>query len=170
MRIRAGVAAFAAVVVLAITGAASAHVVYETGNVYQDPANGRCVKVYAELSDGGYQHGYIRTSVWTMKRGWTPYGERDCIKDWAQPPNWIRTKTILWKWTQTNGWAVCKNYGTRTNSSQDFRLSFTIYTDNKCGDGWYGSTGMGQTYLGNNVWVPAYQDAWIYSGAHWLEG
>src|SRR5688572_22027200 len=75
MRLRAGVAACAAVVVLAITGAASAHVVYETGNVYQDPANGRCVKVYAELSDGGYQHGYIRTTVWTMKRGWTPYGE-----------------------------------------------------------------------------------------------
>lgn len=168
------ITALASVIVLSTIGIAYAHVVYEHGTMWQDN-NGHCVKLYTEISDGDASHGYIRTTVWAYNKAWTPYGQRDCIAAWDQPAGRIREKSILWKYTESNGWAVCDDFGGgRRNTSEGFRLNYSKNLG-ACGDGWHGVTAGGQVYIsegldGSARWVPVWQDAVLYSGSHWLEG
>jgi hypothetical protein len=166
-RRRARLVAIVATVVMASTGIAYAHYVYDGGFVWQN-GTGKCLHVTSEISHGN-GGGYAKVKVHAVREtkfigGDIVVPEEDCSEDWPQIARYLAARPKLWKWTN-QGWALCKRGSWTFNSTTTATLVKDRYygTTTPCANGWYGTDGGGYINF-NGGWV----GGWMWAGCHWL--
>ncbi|MFJ5546395.1 hypothetical protein [Streptomyces sp. NPDC093225] len=162
-----GVAALAALTLLATSTAAQAHYVYEKElTYYEDPELSEtpvCTEGRSEVSHGN-GGGFSKSTVYSHTKDFDHLIR--CGWDRYVPAGWIGSLETIWKWTGTE-WAVCFDTGWRFNTATQWKTDFSRYWNVPCGPGFYGVTANG--YVWDEEW-----DEWrggsVWSGYHELAG
>ncbi|GAA2272881.1 hypothetical protein GCM10009853_028360 [Glycomyces scopariae] len=154
------VAAGAMAFVLLGASPASAHYVYQEGEVYR--SNDLCTNVRAEIShgDGG---GYARVDAKSYTVLATPWGAYPCAKTHDRPGGYIAAKIEVYAWNGS-AWYLCAytDWAYNSGSTNQWIIEAWMSGLPYCGTGWYGTMGTG--YVWNNNWFGGS----VWSGHHWL--
>jgi hypothetical protein len=149
--------------VLAITGTASAHVVYGKGHTYRSSTD--CSWSYSEVSHGG-GGGYAKARTTADYKLSTPRGAYDCLdKYWHRPAGYLAVRWYLYKWIPASQqWAVCRytRWGYNSKSAHGLVSTWNFGSRPPCGSGYYGVVTSG--WEKNGEW----HGGTIWSGHHYL--
>jgi hypothetical protein len=156
---RAVIAAFLAMTLTAMmAGGASAHYVYQKGELWG--INNKCLHGYSEASHGS-GGGYLKVYNLVAQSLVSQYG---CILIWNRPANYLRIRYLWFKWNGSR-WAVCTyiNYRYNTSSTSKIQITRNFGTAPDCGRGYY-ATQSYQHVKYNGVW----NGDGLWSGSHFL--
>ena len=154
--LRAGVAALLTVLVfIAANGVASAHYVYENGNVYWTSAED-CVSGYSEVSHGTGK-GYSKSTIWVKRSG----GYGACSESFPRPAGYISVRQQFTGYSAPN-WAVCRDTGWLYNTTTTSQMTVTRTHSSWCGPtSYYTNSSL---YELNGTW----KGGWLASGNHYF--
>lgn len=141
------------------TQTASAHYVYQTGQLY---ASGNdCVSGYSEVSHGTGK-GYSKSTVDSWFYGQGSSGEwRPCINPWSRPSGYLAIRQQFTGYFAPN-WLVCRDSGWLYSSSSGSSMTVARTHSNYCGPtSYYTNSGL---FEYNGGW----NGGWLASGNHML--
>jgi hypothetical protein len=148
---------------LATTTAASAHVEYNKGRLYQsDPL---CVDGRSEISHGS-GGGYSKVDTWARQRTWVPrVGWIQCGIKKYRPKGYIANRILIYKWLSNGSVGLCTytRWDYNDRKASHFVINYSMGAQPDCGRGWYFTRGQSYVKL-NNTW---YGDD-LNSGWHFL--
>jgi hypothetical protein len=148
---------------LATTTAASAHVEYNKGRLYQsDPL---CVDGRSEISHG-VGGGYSRVDTWARQRTWVPKsGWIQCGIKKNRPKGYIANRILVFKWLADGSAGLCTltHWDYNDKKASHFAINFTMGAQPDCGRGWYYT--YGQSYVRLNA---TWHGDDLFSGWHYL--
>lgn len=166
--------ALPAAILLVVTTAtsASAHVVYQSDEVWANTDSTKCLYTYSEVSHGG-RGGYVK--MYGLASSDIAAGQA-CILVWNRNPGQMIAGYQYLKWDGSK-WGVCRqlmgdwngtNWSGIPNTTRTSRLTldYDFGVVPPCGGGYYGTKAASSVFYGGS-WYGGQVPIW--SGQHFIE-
>lgn len=158
---------------------ASAHYIYQEGDVYESTDFNQCVTDYAKSSHGEAGNGYMKGIVYAFKSWTDGTGHHDCTEGtvpetsshWNRPSQNIAIRDYYFRLNNNPGdksfpknWSLCEYSDWFYNQKTSYSLSIAgeMRGPTICGASYYGTLPVGDVNNGN--WIGGS----IWSGGHKL--